>query len=220
MRDGRDLIGQGVAGAIYTHWRWPAKARVTLKRDWSALVETGTHELVHGHAAGGGRHAGAGAGEGDRAAGGHEIACLHCWPARSLPLSVVSFTIAVRGSSSCRAGDTVSGMGSERSLQIVDNALRLRRNPPPSRWVPGHAICSTHTREATCAARRRECRAERLQHRAQLGRPVLDRPHAPVRRALARLTDVAPIPGDEVPQASALGLASWDPPRAVDERRP
>jgi len=48
MRDGRDLIGQGVAGAIYTHWRWPAKARVTLKRDGSALVETGTHELGAG----------------------------------------------------------------------------------------------------------------------------------------------------------------------------
>src|SRR5207253_9012812 len=48
MRDGRDLIGQGMAGAIYTHWRWPAKARVTLKRDGSALVETGTHELGAG----------------------------------------------------------------------------------------------------------------------------------------------------------------------------
>jgi xanthine dehydrogenase YagR molybdenum-binding subunit len=48
MRDGRGLIGQGVAGAIYTHWRWPAKARVTLKRDGSALVETGTHELGAG----------------------------------------------------------------------------------------------------------------------------------------------------------------------------
>lgn len=48
MRDGRYLIGQGMAGAIYTHWRWPAKARVTLKRDGSALVETGTHELGGG----------------------------------------------------------------------------------------------------------------------------------------------------------------------------
>ncbi len=48
MRDGHYLIGQGVAGAIYTHWRWPAKARVTLKRDGSALVETGTHELGAG----------------------------------------------------------------------------------------------------------------------------------------------------------------------------
>ncbi len=45
MRDGHYLIGQGMAGAIYTHWRWPAKARVTLTRDGSALVEIGTHEL-------------------------------------------------------------------------------------------------------------------------------------------------------------------------------
>jgi CO/xanthine dehydrogenase Mo-binding subunit len=30
MRDGRTLIGQGVAAAIFTHWRWPGKARVTL----------------------------------------------------------------------------------------------------------------------------------------------------------------------------------------------
>jgi xanthine dehydrogenase YagR molybdenum-binding subunit len=48
MRDGRYLIGQGMAGAIYTHWRWPAKARVTVKRDGSALVETGTHDLGTG----------------------------------------------------------------------------------------------------------------------------------------------------------------------------
>jgi xanthine dehydrogenase YagR molybdenum-binding subunit len=48
MRDGRHLIGQGMAGAIFTHWRWPAKARVTLKRDGSALVETGTHDLGTG----------------------------------------------------------------------------------------------------------------------------------------------------------------------------
>ena len=48
MRDGRSLIGQGMAGAIYTHWRWPAKARVILKRDGSALVEAGTHDLGTG----------------------------------------------------------------------------------------------------------------------------------------------------------------------------
>ena len=48
MRDGRYLIGQGMAGAIYTHWRWPAKARVTLKGDGSALVEAGTHDLGTG----------------------------------------------------------------------------------------------------------------------------------------------------------------------------
>jgi xanthine dehydrogenase YagR molybdenum-binding subunit len=48
MRDGQYLIGQGMAGAIYTHWRWPANARVTLKSDGSALVEAGMHELGTG----------------------------------------------------------------------------------------------------------------------------------------------------------------------------
>lgn len=48
MRDGRFLIGQGTAGAIYTHWRWPAKARVTINSDGSALVETGSHDLGTG----------------------------------------------------------------------------------------------------------------------------------------------------------------------------
>ncbi len=48
MRAGRHLIGQGVAAAIYTHWRWPAKARVTLRSDGSALVESGMHELGGG----------------------------------------------------------------------------------------------------------------------------------------------------------------------------
>jgi xanthine dehydrogenase YagR molybdenum-binding subunit len=48
MRDGRYLIGQGMAGAIYTHWRWPAQARVTLRHDGSGLVEAGTHDLGTG----------------------------------------------------------------------------------------------------------------------------------------------------------------------------
>jgi xanthine dehydrogenase YagR molybdenum-binding subunit len=48
MRDGRYLIGQGMAGAIYTHWRWPANARVTLKSDGSAVVEAGMHEIGTG----------------------------------------------------------------------------------------------------------------------------------------------------------------------------
>jgi xanthine dehydrogenase YagR molybdenum-binding subunit len=48
MRDGRYLVGQGVAGAIYTHWRWPAKARVTLKSDGTALVEAGMHDIGTG----------------------------------------------------------------------------------------------------------------------------------------------------------------------------
>jgi xanthine dehydrogenase YagR molybdenum-binding subunit len=48
MRDGRYLIGQGMAAAIYTHWRWPGKARVTLKNDGSALVEAAAHDIGTG----------------------------------------------------------------------------------------------------------------------------------------------------------------------------
>jgi len=48
MGDGRFFIGQGMAAAIYTHWRWPAKARVTLNRDATALVEAGSHDLGTG----------------------------------------------------------------------------------------------------------------------------------------------------------------------------
>ena len=48
MRDERYLIGQGVAAAIYTHWRWPGKARVTINGDGSALVEAAAHEIGTG----------------------------------------------------------------------------------------------------------------------------------------------------------------------------
>jgi xanthine dehydrogenase YagR molybdenum-binding subunit len=48
MRDGRYLIGQGVAAAIFTHWRWPGKARVTLSGDGSALVEAAAHDIGTG----------------------------------------------------------------------------------------------------------------------------------------------------------------------------
>jgi xanthine dehydrogenase YagR molybdenum-binding subunit len=48
MRDGRHLIGQGVAAAIFTHWRWPGKARVTLNGDGSALVEAAAHDIGTG----------------------------------------------------------------------------------------------------------------------------------------------------------------------------
>jgi xanthine dehydrogenase YagR molybdenum-binding subunit len=48
MRDGRYLIGQGMAAAIYTHWRWPGKARVTLTGDGSALVEAAAHDIGTG----------------------------------------------------------------------------------------------------------------------------------------------------------------------------
>jgi xanthine dehydrogenase YagR molybdenum-binding subunit len=37
-----------VAAAIYTHWRWPANARVTLRSNGSALVESGMHEIGGG----------------------------------------------------------------------------------------------------------------------------------------------------------------------------
>jgi xanthine dehydrogenase YagR molybdenum-binding subunit len=47
-REGRYLVGQGMAGAIYTHWRWPAKARVTLDSDGKVLVEAGSHDLGTG----------------------------------------------------------------------------------------------------------------------------------------------------------------------------
>jgi xanthine dehydrogenase YagR molybdenum-binding subunit len=48
MRDGRYLIGQGVAAAIFTHWRWPGKARVTLNADGSARVEAAAHDIGTG----------------------------------------------------------------------------------------------------------------------------------------------------------------------------
>ncbi|HEX4741730.1 MAG TPA: xanthine dehydrogenase family protein molybdopterin-binding subunit [Caulobacteraceae bacterium] len=48
MRDGSLLVGQGVAAAIYTHWRWPSAARVTLHADGTALVEIGSHEIGGG----------------------------------------------------------------------------------------------------------------------------------------------------------------------------
>lgn len=48
MRDGRYFIGQGVAAAIFTHWRWPGKARVTLNGGGSALVEAAAHDIGTG----------------------------------------------------------------------------------------------------------------------------------------------------------------------------
>jgi xanthine dehydrogenase YagR molybdenum-binding subunit len=48
MRDGPYLLGEGVAAAIYTHWRWPGQARVTLKSDGSALVEAAAHDIGTG----------------------------------------------------------------------------------------------------------------------------------------------------------------------------
>jgi xanthine dehydrogenase YagR molybdenum-binding subunit len=37
-----------MAAAIYTHWRWPAKARVMLNVDGSATVEAGMHDIGTG----------------------------------------------------------------------------------------------------------------------------------------------------------------------------
>jgi xanthine dehydrogenase YagR molybdenum-binding subunit len=48
MRDGRYLIGQGIAAAMFTHWRWPGKARVTLNGEGSALVEAAAHDIGTG----------------------------------------------------------------------------------------------------------------------------------------------------------------------------
>jgi xanthine dehydrogenase YagR molybdenum-binding subunit len=48
MRHGRYFVGQGMAAAIYTHWRWPGKARVTLNGDGSALVEAAAHDIGTG----------------------------------------------------------------------------------------------------------------------------------------------------------------------------
>ena len=48
MRHGRYLVGQGMAAAIYTHWRWPGKARVTLNGDGSALVQAAAHDIGTG----------------------------------------------------------------------------------------------------------------------------------------------------------------------------
>ena len=48
MRGGRYLIGQGMAAAIYTHWRWPGKARVTINGGGSVLVEAAAHDIGTG----------------------------------------------------------------------------------------------------------------------------------------------------------------------------
>jgi xanthine dehydrogenase YagR molybdenum-binding subunit len=48
MRHGHYFVGQGMAAAIYTHWRWPGKARVTLNSDGSALVQAAAHDIGTG----------------------------------------------------------------------------------------------------------------------------------------------------------------------------
>lgn len=48
MRDGNWLIGQGVAVAIYTHWRWPGTTRAVLRGDGTVAIESSMHDLGTG----------------------------------------------------------------------------------------------------------------------------------------------------------------------------
>ena len=48
MRDGRYLIGQGMAGAIYTHLALAGDGASDHPADGTALVETGSHDLGTG----------------------------------------------------------------------------------------------------------------------------------------------------------------------------
>ncbi|HEU4372216.1 MAG TPA: molybdopterin cofactor-binding domain-containing protein, partial [Telluria sp.] len=48
MRDGRTLVGWGMATATYPAYRSPAKASASIRADGTALVRSGTHELGTG----------------------------------------------------------------------------------------------------------------------------------------------------------------------------
>jgi xanthine dehydrogenase YagR molybdenum-binding subunit len=48
MRDGRDLIGYGMATAVLRAFRFPAAARVSIDRAGQVLVETGAHDVGQG----------------------------------------------------------------------------------------------------------------------------------------------------------------------------
>ena len=50
MRDGRYLIGMGMATATYPAYHFPAAAKATLLADGTALVKSGTHEMGTGTA--------------------------------------------------------------------------------------------------------------------------------------------------------------------------
>jgi len=50
MRDGRDLIGLGMASATYPTHRAPASARAVMSRDGNVVVSSGTHEMGMGTA--------------------------------------------------------------------------------------------------------------------------------------------------------------------------
>jgi len=47
-REGRDLVGHGMATAILTAYRFPAKARVSLDHSRQVLIETSTQEIGQG----------------------------------------------------------------------------------------------------------------------------------------------------------------------------
>ena len=49
MRDADGwLIGQGVAAAVYTHWRWPGTARAVMQHDGMVRIESGMHDIGTG----------------------------------------------------------------------------------------------------------------------------------------------------------------------------
>lgn len=48
QRQGRDLVGHGMATALLRSFRFPAAARVTLDRGGRVLVESGTHDVGQG----------------------------------------------------------------------------------------------------------------------------------------------------------------------------
>src|SRR5204863_2904 len=50
MREGRFLVGMGVATAFYPYYRFPAAARVRMDADGSALVQCGAQEMGMGTA--------------------------------------------------------------------------------------------------------------------------------------------------------------------------
>ncbi len=50
QKDGKWLVGQGVATAVYVYLRFPGTARVRINRDGTAVVSTATHEMGMGTA--------------------------------------------------------------------------------------------------------------------------------------------------------------------------
>ena len=50
MRNGRNLIGWGMASATYPAHRSPASARAVMKADGTVVVSSGSHEMGMGTA--------------------------------------------------------------------------------------------------------------------------------------------------------------------------